>query len=199
MATQAQILANRRNSLLSSGPKTDAGRAAAACNNLRHGLAGEFRVLPSESQAAYEELRAGFLDEHKPATPTETTLVENMAQHEWLRKRALRLESSCFDPSTGEIAGLKQLALCLRYQSTHERGFHKCLNELLKLRAEKRKQEIGFESQTREKERHAMAKERHHWRIRLAEARASRRQPLAADQETVRMEESGSNRELRPR
>jgi hypothetical protein len=45
---------------------------------------------------------------------------------------------------------------------------HKSLNDLLKLRAEKRKHEIGFESQerakeehTRTQEKHEMAKERH--------------------------------------
>jgi len=135
MATPAQIIANRRNSQLSSGPKTKAGKAAA------------------------------FREEHQPASPTETSLVEGMAQHQWLRKRALKLESSCFDPTTGQIADQKQLALCLRYQSTHERGFHKCLNALLKLRTEKRKMEIGFESQkraqedqTRKREKHDMAK-----------------------------------------
>jgi hypothetical protein len=129
MPTSAQIEANRRNSQLSSGPKTEAGKAAAARNNLRHGLAGAFR------------------EEHQPAT-TETALAEGMAQHQWLRKCALRLESFCFDAITGQIEDEKQLALCLRYQTTCERGFHKCLNALLKLRAEKRKAKIGFECGT---------------------------------------------------
>ena len=88
-------------------------------------------------------------DEHQPATFTETTLVEAMAQHHWLRQRALHLESCCYDPATGQIVDQKQLALYLRYQTTHERGFHKALNDLLKLRAAKRKEQIGFESQQR--------------------------------------------------
>jgi len=40
------------------------------------------------------------------------------------------------------------------------------MNDLLKLRAAKRKEQIGFESQQRaerEKERHEMKKERHQW------------------------------------
>jgi hypothetical protein len=62
----------------------------------------------------------------------------------WLRNRAELLQSNCFhdDGSIDE----KRLALYLRYQTTHERAFHKCLNDLLKLRAEKRKTEIGFEA-----------------------------------------------------
>ena len=101
-----------------------------------------------------------------------------MAQHHWLRNRALRLESSCFDAVTGQLDDEKRLALFLRYQSTHERGFHKCLKALLKLKAEKRKVEIGFESQqrknedqTRKQEKHEMAKERHTWDVLLTEAK----------------------------
>jgi hypothetical protein len=69
-----------------------------------------------------------------------------MAQHHWLRDRAGLLQSNCFQDE-GSIDE-KRLALYLRYQTTHERAFHKCLNDLLKLRAEKRKNEIGFECGT---------------------------------------------------
>jgi hypothetical protein len=41
-----------------------------------------------------------------------------------------------------------------RYLTMHERAFHKCLADLLKLRAEKQKQEIGFASQARKEELH---------------------------------------------
>jgi hypothetical protein len=148
MSTSAQIVANRANAEWSTGPRTDEGKAASSRNRVSHGLTGEFRVLPSELQSEYDALLAAFREEHQPTTPTETALVEGLAQHQWLRKRALRLESSCFDVVTGQIDDEKRLALCLRYQSTHERGFHKCLNALLKLRAEKRKAKIGFECGT---------------------------------------------------
>ncbi len=54
------------------------------------------------------------------------------------------------------------------------------MNDLLKLRAAKRKVQIGFESQQRaerEKERHEMKKERHQWDILLAEAKVDGQQP----------------------
>ncbi len=40
MSTQAQILANQANSLHSSGPKTEEGKAISSKNNFRHGLTG---------------------------------------------------------------------------------------------------------------------------------------------------------------
>src|SRR5689334_18323683 len=185
MSTQAQIAANQANSQLSTGPKSEAGKAAAARNNFRHGLttSSEFWVLPCESQTDYLKLLAQFQQEHQPETPSEEALVQAMAEHHWLRHRAMRLEEACFDFTTGQIIDERKLALYLRYQTTHERAFHKALNDLLKLRAEKRKQEIGFERQqhaqaneTRKQERHEMKKERHKWEITLAEVKVDAQQ-----------------------
>ena len=185
MSTSAQITANQANSQLSTGPKTEAGKAAAARNNFRHGLApsSEFYVLPSEMQSDFDKLLDGFRDEHRPTTPTEEALVQALAEHHWLRHRALRLEESCFDFTTGQVIDAQKLSLYLRYQTTHERAFHKALNDLLKLRAEKRKADIGFERQeqarateARRQERHEMKKERHQWEIILAEVKVEGQQ-----------------------
>jgi hypothetical protein len=57
------------------------------------------------------------------------------------------------------------------------------LNDLLKLRAEKRKTEIGFErqeharaQQIRKQEKHEMQKQRHKWEILLAEVKVDGQQ-----------------------
>jgi hypothetical protein len=185
MSTESQIQANRENAKLSCGPRSEAGKAASALNHLRHGLAGAFRVLPTESQDEFDQLLASLREEHQPFTFTETLLVEAMAEHQWLRQRALNLEPSCYDPATGQITNEKQLALYLRYQTTHERAFHKALHDLLKLRAEKRKERIGFESQQRareeherkqaenerKQEKHDMRKDIHKWDVMLAEVK----------------------------
>jgi len=78
----------------------------------------------------------------------------------------------------------------MRYRTSHERAFEKCLNELLKLRAEKRKAEIGFESRkrvkeehTRKQEQHEMAKEHHQWEILLAEAKVDHQQTLTSNEQ----------------
>ncbi len=99
-----------------------------------------------------------------------------MAQHHGLRQRALNLESSCYDSASGQITDQKQLALLLRYQTTHERGFHKAMNDLLKLRAAKQKEQIGFESQERAERDEKRKQERHKWDILLAEAKVDGQQ-----------------------
>ena len=70
MSIQLKSLLLRANSPHSTGPKTEAGRAASLMNNFRHGLAGLFALLPSEDSAQYEALVEGLREEHQPATLT---------------------------------------------------------------------------------------------------------------------------------
>jgi hypothetical protein len=190
MSTEAQVAANRANAEHSTGAKTEEGKAASSRNRTSHGLCYDniFFILPFESPEAYSILRATLLSEHRPETETEHILVDRMAQHHWLRNRAEAFESGCFKED-GTLDD-KRLALFMRYRTSHERAFEKCLNELLKLRAEKRKTEIGFESQkhvkeehTRKQERHEMAKEHHQWEILLAEAKVDHQQTLTSNEQ----------------
>ncbi len=162
MSTQAQAAANKANAQHSTGPKTPEGQAASCQNNFRHGFTGEFRLLHSEDPHAYENLHHNFKAEHKPTTFTEELLVEKMAQHHWLRQRALEFQNVLMETSGGNEHQLdRSLALYLRYQTSNERAFHKCLNDLLKLRAEKRKEQIGFESQERRRNQESRLREEH--------------------------------------
>ena len=175
MSTSAQISANQANAQRSTGPRTAAGKAAASQNHFSHGLSGAlFTVLPWEDQNAFNELHAHLEIEHNPATPTEELLVRKLAEHHWLAQRALKLQDSCFDLELTPEAHEKQLALYIRYQTTHDRAFHKSLDQLLKLRAEKRKAQIGFESQKRREADYARRLAAEEERKRLRQAREER-------------------------
>ncbi|HEY6991168.1 MAG TPA: hypothetical protein VH369_22415 [Bryobacteraceae bacterium] len=193
MATEAQIAANQANAKLSSGPMTEAGKAASSKNHVIHGLnyrGGMFILLPWESAEEFDYLVIDLKNEYGPKNPTELILVERMAQHHWLRNRATMLQGLCFlDDGTIDD---KRLALYLRYETTHERAFHKCLNELLKIRAEKRKAEIGFESQKRKQEehdrkqeQHKMKKDLHGWAVTFAEAKVDHQKTLTDSVKTL--------------
>ncbi len=142
MSTAKQIAANQANAQHSTGPTTEEGKANSCLNNFRWGFCGAFTVLPSEDEEDYDTLLLGLRAEHQPKTVTETILVEKMAQNHWLGERAQRLQHLALAD-----ANEKQFSLFLRYQITNDRAFHKCLSDLLKLRAEKRRAEIGFERQ----------------------------------------------------
>ena len=109
-----------------------------------------------------------------------------MAQALWLSRRAIILQHVTFNHEMPVCDDPKQLALYIRYQTTNERTFHKCLQQLLSLRAEKRKQEIGFERQehkrneeTRRQSRENRKQEHHRWDILLAEAKVDHQQLMS--------------------
>ena len=175
--SEAQLTANRANALHSTGPKTEAGRAISTQNRTTHGLArhnGTFILLPSEDKNGFEALKASLAAEHEPSTETESILINGMAESHWLANRAQTFQNTCLDPQTGRITDAALFTLYLRYQTTHTRAFHKCLNDLAKLRSERRKTENGFEAQNRkneelrlQNERNERKKEHHEWDIRL--------------------------------
>jgi hypothetical protein len=93
MSTEAQIAANRANAEHSTGPTSEAGKAASSRNHYGHGLSTHtyndiFFLLPHESSDAYSLLRQTLLLEHRPENETERILIDRMAQHPWLRSRA---------------------------------------------------------------------------------------------------------------
>jgi hypothetical protein len=101
-------------------------------------------IVEGESLEDFNALLGLLTEEHEPRTPTEIILVQRMAQHHWFSQRAVRLQNA-------NIENDKKLGLYMRYQSTNDRAFSKCLTDLLKLRAERRKEQIGFESQNQKR------------------------------------------------
>src|SRR5438132_5549018 len=87
MATLKQIEANRRNALLSTGPKTPEGKAAVRLNALRHGLRAHTVVLPGEKSEAFHQLCDDLEAEWQPQTRTEQLYVEQMAVSQWKLRR----------------------------------------------------------------------------------------------------------------
>jgi hypothetical protein len=180
--TPARLTANRENAQKSCGPITAEGKAISSQNRLTHGLARHnrrFALLPNEDPTEFTATLNGFIDEHQPTTPTELSLVNAMAESLWLRNRAQNLQPSCFHPTTGELVNEKSLSLFMRYENTYNRAFNSSLSQLLKLRAEKRKSELGFEAQQRRQqaelraaEKHQMKKDAHYWDILKKDAEA---------------------------
>ena len=192
MATIAQTEANQANAQKSTGPTSEAGKAISSQNNFRHGFTGGFSLLPTDDPRAYQQLLAELKVDHLPAGKTEEILVERMAQHHWLRARAVQLQNvTLATPSKDEKEQDRQFALYLRYQTTNERAFSKCLKDLLTLKAERRKEQIGFESQklaqaeqTRRQSVENRKQDLHKPAVWLAEAKSEHQELLNARLET---------------
>ena len=103
MTTQKQIEANRRNARKSTGPKTEAGKAASSVNAISHGLtaAGDV-LLQDESADAFEELQRDMLADLAPQGALQGMLARRIVQLLWRLDRAARLEAELF--LHGELA-----------------------------------------------------------------------------------------------
>jgi len=97
MATQAQLLANRRNASKSTGPKTAEGQAATAKNATKHGLFARYDVVISEDQADYDALRDNMLKELAPEGTMEHLLGERIVSLVWRIRRAARMQNELID------------------------------------------------------------------------------------------------------
>ena len=152
--TLAKLAANRANAQLSTGATTEAGKAIVSQNATKHGLTGTFHVLPDESQSDFDRLLGGFLRAEEPADDAEAQMVLQMAEALWLSNRSIRFQDKCLiaiqsgTPQEQRIAH-KELALFLRYQTTHDRTYSRYAAELRKRRNERRRVERGFVSQER--------------------------------------------------
>lgn len=97
MATQRQISANRKNAERSTGPSTDAGKAASSRNALRHGLTAKRFLLDGEDPDEYELMRRGFHADFKPSGAMQEHIVDNLADAFWRLRRVPAFEAALLE------------------------------------------------------------------------------------------------------
>jgi len=97
MTTEKQIVANRRNALKSTGPKTDEGKAKTSQNALTHGLTARGQsLLPCESPDAYHQFIDEIIQSLSPSPPLETVLARRIADTLWRLQRLPDAEAQLF-------------------------------------------------------------------------------------------------------
>jgi len=140
MSSEAQIAANRRNSQLSTGPKTEEGKQKSYRNSFRHGLCAEDVCGPGESSEELRGLTHDLIEEYRPATRTESILVERLALAYHHSKRALRMELDTYERCQRNFGSAPDdsLRLLHRYHKDHDRGFILALEELRRTQALRR-------------------------------------------------------------
>ena len=94
--SERRLAANRANAQLSTGPRSDAGKAKSSLNAVRTGLTGRTVLLPSEDAEAYETHLLQYLEEFAPVGERETQLVQSLADTQWRLARIPSLEAGFF-------------------------------------------------------------------------------------------------------
>lgn len=98
MTTAAQLAANRRNAMLSTGPRSEAGKAATSRNAVKHGLLATGSVAVTrgpfaESVADVQAFVDAVVEELQPVGPQEAAEALAIAGLHVRRRRLLELEA----------------------------------------------------------------------------------------------------------
>jgi hypothetical protein len=163
MPTPEDYAAKKLGSLLRDskpGPRTEAGKARAKMNALRHGLSGRIVVLPSEDMGQYLKFSRDFVDSLYPETPLESELAQTVADGYWRLKRFRTVEEGMlalghyekegdFDADTEEVHAAFTAAKAFRansqafvnlsiYEQRIQRGIEKSMKQLREIQSERK-------------------------------------------------------------
>jgi hypothetical protein len=160
MATPAQIAANRRNALKSTGPRTPAGKAASSRNALKHGLDSRTLLCSEPVQEEIRQIEANFATEYPARTLETRSLLRRLAEAIWRRDYALLLEKETWDRLLEEnpqnepnlqvrlgrafLRGTRLFSKIVVFLNRAEREFYKVLNALDVLRIKIPQNEPNF-------------------------------------------------------
>ncbi len=101
--SEAQFIANRANSLRSTGPVSPAGKATVARNAVRHGLLARQPVLSGEDLGAFHELRDGIQASLRPSGGLEQALVDRVVSIVWRLQRLTIIEAGILTSFTAGV------------------------------------------------------------------------------------------------
>jgi hypothetical protein len=93
MATTRQVLANRANSQLSTGPRTLHGKRQSRRNALRHGLTAETVAAELEDKDSFTAFYEAILREHPTRSVLKLELLGRLTSLLWRLRRAGAIET----------------------------------------------------------------------------------------------------------
>ena len=200
--TPAQQDAARANGARSRGPVSEAGKARARRNNIRHGLCGgELALMPGEDAAELEGLRAAVAADWRPRDAFERHWVAELVAALWRQKRLRVLELAGLAAAAAEQpaseASLKRLVTFARYGARIDKDIGRAIQALRALQgraaADSRRAPAGH-VRTR---RHARSGA--HVRTRPAEPRTSPKPAVSGTREPEPGPTPSLNRQQRRR
>jgi hypothetical protein len=108
MTSYRQIVANRRNALKSTGPKTESGKQASRCNAARHGLTAETVITALEDAEDYKAFEAAIIADYDAQSAVERELVLRLASLLWRLRRATTMETGLFEIQAEHLHGYSE-------------------------------------------------------------------------------------------
>ena len=185
MASVAQIEANRVNSQLSTGPKTEQGKAISSRNHLKYGLTTRHLYIPPGGEETFHSLESGLRDQFNPQGDTEEHVFGDMTRFRFNILRCLEIEANLMTQAAGkgvdpllDQATNATFQRINTYRRQNENGFYRSLNELRKLQTERAFRELALQPGTEDSispavntakvRSHYLREQAHHSRAQLA-------------------------------
>jgi hypothetical protein len=147
-----KIAAAREASKLSTGPRTEEGKAIASKNAVKHGFAGSVMVIDDEDKEAYEMHLDAYHRSFRPIGQPECDAVRLIANAMWRIDRLTSIETGLFELEASfhaphidalmqnlslhhyyaiafkeQIGDSNPFELCRRYLSSAQRDFHRAI------------------------------------------------------------------------
>jgi len=124
MTTEKQIVANRRNALKSTGPRTPKGKTIVSQNALTHGLLADRILIYDENPDEFKIFYQSILRDLAPVGTMEILLAERIIVFFWRLKRAGRMESAiiddlCVDQNTDDHLAVPARTANLYFAAMH--------------------------------------------------------------------------------
>ncbi len=142
MSSEARQIANSANALLSTGPRTDEGKARSSQNARKHGLTSAEIILAFEDREEFEELQAQLEADVRPQGALQQTLFDQLVASAWNLRRIRRMEYALTDSAAHYMDLIENVELTVRldrlarHQTRIERSFLRALKELKALQTE---------------------------------------------------------------
>jgi hypothetical protein len=141
-ASAAQLQANRANSQLSTGPRSEQGKAKSSLNAIKNGLTGRTVLLPGDDAALYERHVSRFFAEFKAYGERETELVQSLSDAQWRINRIPALEMGIYalarvnfkDMFAQEEPAVREALIQAHTFLTHQREINNLSIQELRLR-----------------------------------------------------------------
>jgi hypothetical protein len=108
MTSVKQFEANRRNSLKSTGPKTESGKRASRCNAVRHGLTAEAVIGALEDAEDYKAFELAITADYDAQSAVERELVLRLASLLWRLRRATTIETGLFEIQANHLSDFRK-------------------------------------------------------------------------------------------
>jgi len=100
----AQLAANRANSQMSTGPRTEGGLARSSKNAVKSALTGRTVLLPGDDVEEYAAFLAEYENELKPVGQQEKELVQVIIDCRWRLRRIQELEYAIYTHGERQFA-----------------------------------------------------------------------------------------------